>query len=385
METLMRPTYLAATLVCTALLATTPAWADASYQETTQMTGGSLLRMTHSMGMFSHSMKKLGEPMTTTVYVSGDRMARVSDDEIEIIDLGKKEMINIDRQKKTYRIETFEQMEQAAQAAAAKMQSAPQQQPQQAPAQNPNDVKLTYSFDVKETGAKQQMEGSMAREVLIVSKMNATSTTQPGEATMEMTNNVWLLDQEPAGYKEVRDFHQRMGEMMAREILKNGNPFASTPMIASKPGANDSFKGMAEQMKKLNGFSVMEITRVGATGNGEPLPPPQPGSAAVSAEQGIDVGGVAKQAAVAGATAEAGHQLSKAVPFGGAIGHFGGFGHKKQVADTNDDQAQAAAAQQQADPVLMEMVTKKANFSTSAVPSSVFEIPAGYKNISAAQ
>ena len=48
-------------------------------------------------------------------------------------------------------------------------------------------------------------------------------------------------------------------------------------------------------------------------------------------------------------------------------------------------QAQAAAAQQQADPVLMEMVTKKANFSTSAVPSSVFEIPAGYKNISAAQ
>src|SRR6185437_7014982 len=167
-----------------------------------------------------------------------------------------------------------------------------------------------------------------AREVLIVSKMNATSTTQPGEATMEMTNNVWLLDQEPAGYKEVRDFHQRMGEMMAREILKNGNPFASTPMIASKPGANDSFKGMAEQMKKLNGFSVMEITRVGATGNGEPLPPPQPGSAAVS-----------------GATAEAGHQLSKAVPFGGAIGHFGGFGHKKQVADDQDAQAQNAAAQ----------------------------------------
>jgi hypothetical protein len=176
-----------------------------------------------------------------------------------------------------------------------------------------------------------------------------------------------------------------MSEMLAREIMRNGNPFAASPMIASKPGASDTYKGMAEQLKKLNGFSVMEITRVGATANGEPLPPPQPGSAAVSAEQGIDVGSVAKQAAVAGATAEAGHQLGKAVPFGGAIGHFGGFGRKKQAADSQDAQSQNAAAQQQADPVLMELVTKKSNFSTSAVPSSVFEIPAGYTQTQPAQ
>ena len=375
----MKPTHIAAS-VCIALLAAAPAWADASYQETTQMTGGSLMRMTKSMGFLSKSMRKMGDPITTTVYVSGDRMARVSDDAIEIIDLGKKEMINIDRQKKTYRIETFEQMEQAAQAAAAKMQAAPQQQPQQASAPPPNDVKLSYSFDVKETGAKQEMEGSMAREVLIMSKLNATSTTQPGEATIEMTNNVWLLDKEPAGYKEVRDFDQRTGEMIAHEIMKNGNPFASSPMIASKPGANDNFKGMAEQMKKLNGFSVMEVTRIGAMPNGEPLPPPQPGSA----QPGIDGGAVVKQAAVTGATAEAGHQLGKAVPFGSALGHFGGFGHKKQAAEDQDAQAQAAA-QQQADPVLMEMVTKKSIFSTNSVPSSVFEIPAGYTQIPAAQ
>lgn len=366
-----------AVLVAVTFFAAASARADAGYQETTQMTGGSLLRMTQSMPFVSHSMKSLSDPIVTEVYVSGDRMARVNVDAIDITDLHQKQFIHIDKQKRTYTITTFEQAEQAVRNAGQQLQAAQQQQ--QPTPQNPNNVKLSYSFNVKETGATQVLEGGTAREVLINSQMNATSDTQPGEATMEMTNDVWLLDSEPAGYKEVRDFEKRLGEMLVSGMMPSSNPFVSSPMIASKPGANDTFSGMAEQMKKLNGFSVIEVTRIGATSDGQPLPPPQPTSASGSAQPSVDTGAVAKQAAAEGATAEANHQISKAIPFGSTLGHFGGFGHKKQAAEIQP--ATQPAAQAPPDPVLMELTTKKSNFSTSPVPASVFEIPAGYTQI----
>lgn len=372
----MKPTHIAGFAAIT-LFAAAPAWPDAGYQETSQMTGGSLLRMTQSLPLVGHKMKSLSDPIVTQVYVSGDRMARVDADTIDITDLHQKEFIHIDRQKRTYTITTFEQAELAVRNAGQQIQAAQQQQPTP---QNPNNVKLSYSFNVKETGATQTMEGGPAREVLITSQLNATSDTQPGEATMEMTSNVWLLDSEPAGYKEVRDFEQRLGEMLVSGMMMNGNPFASNPMIASRPGASDTYAGMAEQMKKLNGFSVMEVTRIGATSDGQPLPPPQPASASASAQPSVDAGAVAKQAAADGATAEANHQISKAVPFGSALGHFGGFGHKKQAADAQPSPPQPPA-QTPPDPVLMEITTKKSNFSTSPVPASVFEIPAGYTQV----
>lgn len=372
-----------AALSAVMLLAVAPARPDAGYQETTQMTGGSLMKMTQSLSFFSHSMKSISDPIVTQVYVSGDRMARVDADSIEITDLGRKEFIHIDTQKKTYTITTFEQAQQMVRQVGQQFQAA-QQQPAATP-QNPNDVKLSYSFDVKETGASQPMAGGTAREVLVTSKLNATSTTQPGEATMEMANDVWLLDSEPAAYKEVRDFERRMGEMMVAGMMRNGNPFASNPMIASKPGASDTYAGMAEQMKKLNGFSVLEVTRIGVTADGQPLPPPQPTTAA-SSQPSVDAGAVTKQAAADGATAEANQQVSKLGTLGSAFGHsmIGGFGHKKKAADAQPAPSQAAA-QAPPDPVLMELTTKKSNFSTDPVPSSVFEIPAGYTQIALPQ
>lgn len=374
----MKSTYTAA-LVAVTLFAAAPARPDAGYQETTQMTGGSLMSTMKSIPFMGRTMMSMTDPIVTQVYVSGDRMARVNADSIEITDLHQKEFIHIDRQKRTYTITTFEQAQQAVRNAGQQLQAAQQRQQQPTP-QNPNNVKLSYSFNVKETGATQVLEGGTAREVLINSQLNATSDTQPGEATMEMTNNVWLLDSEPAGYKEVRDFEQRLGEMLVSGMMPGGNPFASSPMIASKPGASDTFSGMAEQMKKLNGFSVIEVTRIGATSDGQPLPPPQPGSASGSTQPSVDTGAVAKQAAADGATAEANHQISKAIPFGSTLGHFGGFGHKKQAAETQPA-AQPPAQAPPPDPVLMELTTKKTNFSTSPVPSSVFEIPAGYTQI----
>ena len=96
------------------------AFADVSYQETTQITGGSLQGMLKLAGAFSSQAKQANAPMTSTVALHGNRMVRSNPHTTEIIDLDQQAMTFIDHDKHTYSVVTFQQMQQAMADAAAK-------------------------------------------------------------------------------------------------------------------------------------------------------------------------------------------------------------------------------------------------------------------------
>ena len=96
--------------LCTLLA--TPSFADFRYDETTQITGGTVVSMMKLAGAFSKDAKKAMDPVTSTVLVQGNRMARVNPDRTEIIDLDKETITTIDPRKKQYTVVTFEQMKQ---------------------------------------------------------------------------------------------------------------------------------------------------------------------------------------------------------------------------------------------------------------------------------
>ena len=87
--------------------------ADYTYQQTTQLTGGSLLHMMKSVGFISSQARHMGDPVVSTIYLKDNRLANVSAESIEIIDLDKETITHVDVQKKTYTVMTFDQMKQA--------------------------------------------------------------------------------------------------------------------------------------------------------------------------------------------------------------------------------------------------------------------------------
>jgi hypothetical protein len=91
---------------------TTPSFADFRYDETTQITGGTIVSMMKFVGAFSKDAKKSTDPITSTVLVQGNRMARINPDHTEIIDLDKETITTIDHKKKQYTVMTFDQMKQ---------------------------------------------------------------------------------------------------------------------------------------------------------------------------------------------------------------------------------------------------------------------------------
>src|ERR1700744_2433789 len=136
------------------LLANRLMFADASSQETRQITVGSMVAPLKSMSFLSKSMRDMLAPITTTTMIHGNQKAVVGKDSIEITDLDKETVTHIDNVHKTYTVVTFAQMRQAFAQAPKQIQQA-QEQAKQAPdqPQPKSDVKTSFDVSVKNTGA----------------------------------------------------------------------------------------------------------------------------------------------------------------------------------------------------------------------------------------
>jgi hypothetical protein len=347
-------------------LATSPfLFADYTYQETTQITGGSLLSMMKMAGAFSSQARKAGDPVVSTIYLKDNRMARVSADSTEIIDLDKETITRIDNLKRTYTVVTFQQMKEQMEHARQEMEKRQAEHPSTAPASDPNkDVNVSFDVKVRKTGAEKQVSGLSSKEAILTMTMNATDQKTQQTGAMAITNDMWMVPEIP-GYEQVRDFHKRMAEKMGPIFASAGLDMSK--MLAQHPGADQAIADMGKEMQKLDGVPVMQVMRMGSTVDGKPLPaaseaplPPDATPAMPSA------GDVAKQSAASMLTSHFG---------------LGGFGKKKQNDQPPADQSQKGNTPPPTSAILMESQTTVSSFSSAPVDASRFEVPAGFKEV----
>jgi hypothetical protein len=382
-------------------LAAGPVLADASYQQTSQITGGSLVQTVQSASFLSSKIRDLTAPNNSLTMVHGNQKAVVNRDSSEIVDLDKETITRIDTAKKTYSVMTFAQMRQAMagmqdKIAQAQAQAKAQQQQAQA-AQPASNLKTSFEVEVKNTGVTKDVNGLSAQEQLVTMKMHVTDPNGPGtEAqntiTYVVTTDMWITP-DPPEIQEVRDFDMRMGQKMMQgvdiskfAVKPQDTGAALGPLLGSKPGAADAMVQMGKEMAKIKGTRVMVVTRMGGEG-GQPAAASAGSQAAGSSAVG-DASQAAGQAAVSSTQGAASSTANEAVAehtgsgvgggiLGSAAGAFSGklvgglFSHKST--------APAATPAAQGGAVLMEQTTQMSNFSHETIPPSAFEVPAGFK------
>jgi hypothetical protein len=357
------------------------AFADFQYSETTKVTGGSLVDMAKFASAFNKGSKPITDPTTSSIYVKGNKMARVHPDSTEVIDLDAETITRIDPAKKEYSVTTFQELKQAMEAAMQKAQQQQAQTPQQPATNIPADMK--FKVAVNNTGATKQVVGMTASESIL--KMTATATDQQTQktGTFGITNDMWMVEEIP-GYQEVRDFNKRMAEKMGD--MFNG----SVPPSMMRPGMGAGMSDMANEMSKIKGTPVSQVMRMGSTTDGTAVPAaseaPLPQSNTPS--MGSATGQAAGQAATNAANSAANTATSNAESsvgshmgsFGGVASSLGGFGgfHKKKA----DPQQQQQQTQTQPNwVVMMETTVETTNLSSAAVDPAKFAVPAGYTKV----
>lgn len=371
-------------VVLAALCVPTLVFGDASYQETTQITGGSLVQLMKVASVFSSRARQAQAPTTASVMIHQNRMVRTGPFSTEIIDLDQQTITHIDLQKRQYYTTTFAQMREAMQRAAEEMKQKQKEQPQQQQAENGNpSANVSFNAKVHETGATKQVDGQNAKEAILTLSMDATSTTDANQkGSLAITSDMWLIPDAP-GYEEVKSFNMRMAKELAMDTEMN----SMAALLNAQPGAGQAMADMKKEMTKMSGIPVLQVMRMGMTANGAPLPAPSQDAAQTPQGTGDKAAENAKSS-MGDSVADSLGSVLGGGRFGGLMRHkskkkaedsdTASNGNVQNVSAENANGQNGGAAQS---AVLLEMSTHRSNFSDGPVDTSSFEVPAGFKQM----
>ena len=310
-----------------------PAYADFTYQETTRMTGGSLMSMMKFAGAFSKSARQSTEPTQATVSIRGNRMVRKEPATGSIVDIDNETITTVDYARKSYTVMTFAQMKEAMEQMTEKL------------GKNGGAQTADLQFDVKldDTGNTKSINGREAHEIVMTLTMKGSDAQSGAKGGMDMTTDMWIAPH-VEGYQEVREFYKRMGEKMAWAPDINQT-------MASRPDISRAMAKMYQEGSKMDGMPVMDIIKMSGRLEGMPT---------------SDTRQQSQQS-----------QASAPPPasIGGALGGMlaGRMAKRKQADD--------AASNGPASGSLMEMTKEVTSFSTAPADPSLFEIPANFKRV----
>jgi hypothetical protein len=249
-------------------LASGVAYADASYEQTSQITGGAFTDTIRSFSFLGKATKDLFAPTNSLTMVHGNQKAVVNKNSTQIIDLDKETITHLDTEKKTYTVMTFAQMRQAAADMMKRMQQA---LPQQAAAgkQPKTDLKTSFEVSVKSTGQSKSVNGLNAEEQVVELHVHITNPNgAQNTIAYTVTTDAWIAP-DPPEVKEIQEFDARMGKKMMEgadlsAFARPGGANAGLAQIfGSQPGAAEAMAQMQKEMAKVKGTRVMEVTRMG--------------------------------------------------------------------------------------------------------------------------
>ncbi len=305
--------------------------ADFRYEQTTEITGGTMQRAMRMAGVFS---KKARQPIRSRVVVKGDRMAQIQDDVISITDLKAQTITTVYPKKKQYSVVTFDEMRQFLDQMSAK-----------AAADKPAAERPQVKVSVHDTGNTRNINGRQAREIDFNMQIQGRNPQTGQTGVMNMLVKSWIAPVEP-GYQEVRDFYQRLAQKL------HWAPSAGLGPLLGGQGPVEGLSRVWEEAAKLDGMPVLQVIR---TGYGD-----------LSAEPAA--GQQQKPKSVTGS-------IAKGL---GGLGGFGGFGRRKKK---KEPEPEPAAGPGGGGP-LMEMTITFSGFSSAPVdPSLVDTQPAGFKQV----
>jgi hypothetical protein len=327
--------------------------ADFTYGQTVQMTGGALFDMLKALGPFSRQAR---EPMATTIVVKGNRMANIGKDHVQVIDLDKETITEIDLAKKQYSVMTFAQMKQAMDDAVNRLQNQKAQKSAASAPNNAPNIETSFNVSAKSTGKTKTLSGLDAKETIITMTLQGTDTDTGQSGSMAIADDAWMAS--VPGYDEVQAFHKKMGEKMGYAF---GSGMAQMGMM--RPETLKGFAAVSKQMANADGVPVETVMKMGGPGTGTDA------CAAAESQQSQQSD---SQSAGAAATSAALGRLG-----------LGGFGRKKNKdSQTSGSQTQSQSGAASSDCLLlMEMTTQLTGFSAGPADTSKFDVPAGFKQV----
>lgn len=221
---------------------------DVTYNEAVKYTGGTMLDMVHRMAnmpmmgrMGGGGLKNAFQDENYTIYLKGAKMARLGGRFSSIFDLEAGTITSINNEKKTYTVQTFDELRQQMERMQERM--------------NHGQASLDFDMKVEQTGQKRDINGQTATETLLT--MTAKSSGVEGHMVVKV--HTWLVPPD-ASMREAVDYSKRLAEKFQ---------YAFAGFSPAFGGATTGINAAMKEAMKQNGYPL--LTDIEVTGVSSPM------------------------------------------------------------------------------------------------------------------
>jgi hypothetical protein len=230
-------------------LAVPSAFASATVeQHTTMKLGGFLGRVTSMFGG-----KAAKEGLDTVTVVKGDRRLNRSGDMAELVDLKEEKIYALNARNQSYTVTTFAELRKQFEDAQKDAQRSADSEGKKS-----EGPEYTIDVDVKETGARETINGYSTRQVIVTVAAHEKGKTLDESGGGVLTADLWL-GPKVAALDEVSAFERRYFEKLWGDAI-SGVDFRSLAMLtAMAPGFGDAMKKFQQKSASLEGTPIRSV------------------------------------------------------------------------------------------------------------------------------
>jgi hypothetical protein len=237
--------------------------------------------------------------VTTSRMVKGDRMASVTDNTEQIVDLAEEKIYQLDLKKKTYTAITFEELRQRMQDAMKHAEQQASQSPEAGATKPAEQPQMDVDVDVKATGATKQVSGFDTRETIMTITLREKGKTLEDGGGMVVTSDMWLAPAIPS-MREILEFQMRFAQKLAGPVMTGASAEQMSAAVAMYPFMKQAMNRLNEEGAKLDGTAIQTVTTVEAVKSAADMAASQSSKGdepATGGSLGGLVGGLARRAA----------------------------------------------------------------------------------------
>ena len=293
-----------------------------------------------------------------TTSIKGKKLRSDSDKHSTIFDVENGRLISIDHAAKTYTSVPIADMARIATTPVRGMKADPSSDKLKGSAVDSAGNKADFVVDLKvdPTGERQTVNGYDAKRLLVTAETNVRVTpqgeTQSQEAgTLVILMDTWNADTGPAA-DAVRAWERSASKEMAAAAF--GSKANMGPAFASNPGMAEAMKKASEEAKKADGIAVKSTMYLVF------VAPDQKFDRALALQE--------PESTSKGEKAKRGLR--------GMVGRA-----LEAKAGQQQQQEKQASGEQKTQGTFAKVITEIRDVRTTSLPASLFEIPAGYREV----
>ena len=247
----MRKTFI---LTATTILTATVCLADANVQEKTQVhLGGMIGGIANAFGG-----KATHEGITSNTYVKGNRRARMLENSSEIVDLDAEKVYKLDLGRKTYTVETFDEIRRRFEDEKARAEKRSAREEKGEKGEKPQGPEYEVDVDVKDTGQKQAINGYDTHEVVTTITVHEKGKPIEKAGGSIFKADMWIGPRIKE-MKEVGEFERRYFAKLYGKEFGAADMQQMAMLIATNPAFAKAAKAFADKRSSFDGTPIRTI------------------------------------------------------------------------------------------------------------------------------